>query len=134
MSTDNTNENVSDNVLNRRQTIPRAPNNGQTSGVHMRLVDDLDVRGNKRKATNAADASDTSNKTQLKRRRSLTKKLQTATISEHEKMLMHLNYLESAAQIQSVNGELQNFMQTMVKMGRGLMSQVEKLEEEVILT
>ena len=57
MSTDNTNENVSDNVLNRRQTIPRAPNNGQTSGVHMRLVDDSDVRGNKRKATNAADAA-----------------------------------------------------------------------------
>ena len=53
MSTDDTNENVSDNVLNRRTTVPRAPNNGQTSGVHMRLVDDSDVRGNKRKATNA---------------------------------------------------------------------------------
>ena len=113
MSTDNTNENVSDNVLNRRQTIPRAPNNGQTSGVHMQLVDDdSNGRGNKRKATNAADASDTSNKTQLKRARSITQELQKATISKGAEMELHLNYLETAAQIQSVNGDFQHFMQT----------------------
>ena len=72
MSTDNTNENVSDNVLNRRQTIPRAPNNGQTSGVHMRLVDD----GRKNKRPISDVASETSNKTKKKQRQSLVHALQ----------------------------------------------------------
>ncbi len=130
MSTDDTDENVGDNVLNRVSTIPRAPNNGQTSGEHMQLVDDdSDVQGNKRKATNAADASDTSNKTQ-KRHRSITQELQKATISKGAEMELHRNFLESYAQIESVNGDLQYFLQTMVKMGRGLTSQVKKLQED----